>query len=93
VDDETAHGRPIGSLEALLQATNYSSLDELSGMVDADLELDTVIRELDPEDGPGVEILVHGAGIWLTYPFTITEFWEAVQDLDEQESERLAEEW
>lgn len=93
MDDETAHGQPIRSLEALLQATDYSSLDELSGMADADLELDTVIRELGPEDGPGVEILVHGAGISLTYPFTIAEFLEAVQGLDEHEAERLAGEW
>lgn len=91
--DDDARGEPIESSDALLRAIDFSSLDELSEMLDADRELDTVVRELDPGDGQGVQILMGAGGIWLTYPFTITEFWSAVEDLDAQELERLSEEW
>ena len=89
VDADPAHDQPIDSLEALLRATGFASLQEFSRGVDDDLELDATVREVVAGDGPGVEIVIYDTGVLLPYTFTLAEFWEAVEDLEEQTLERI----
>jgi hypothetical protein len=85
------HGGGVGELtvhnvEELLAVTETTSLEELAEVSSEDYDLDL---DLVPSAAE-LEIRVHRVGITLPFPFDLEEFWDAIDDANE-EAERIEE--
>jgi ribosomal protein S27AE len=74
----------VHNVEELLAATETASLEELAEVSSEDYELDV---ELVPSAAE-LEIRVHRVGITVPFPFDLDDFWEAIDDANE-EAERI----
>jgi hypothetical protein len=74
----------VHNVEELLAATETASLEELAEVSSEDYDPDV---ELVPSAAK-LEIRVHRVGITVSFPFDLDDFWEAIDDANE-EAERI----
>lgn len=75
----------LSTFADLLAATDCADAESLSDLVDGDCEPDVWVAELD--DGVEVGSGTHATG--LLFPFTVGEFWEVVEEVEQEETARI----
>jgi hypothetical protein len=75
----------VAGVSDLLVATACGDLDELESVVDSNCEPDVWVTDV----GDGIEVGSGTSGIVLEFPFTFTEFWSTVDEVEQNEIRRI----
>ncbi len=70
----------IHSPDELLAAVDRDNVSGLADVLTTQADVDVTVQEWEPTH---IEIYADGLGIELRYPFTLTELWEAADQLSE----------
>lgn len=70
----------IHSPDELLAAVDRDDVSGLADVLTTQADVDVTVQEWEPTH---IEIYADGLGIELRYPFTLTELWEAADQLSE----------
>lgn len=73
-------GELIHSPDELLAAVDRDNVSGLADVLTTQADVDVTVQEWEPTH---IEIYTGGLGIELRYPFTLTELWEAADQLSE----------
>jgi hypothetical protein len=79
----------IHDFQELLAATDSTTKDELDQLLYARCQLDPSVREEGSD--AGLVIAIRDSGVAVPYPFTLEEFWAAVERFDVQVQDRIEE--
>jgi|tagenome__1003787_1003787.scaffolds.fasta_scaffold19634760_2 hypothetical protein len=78
-------GGQVRVLGELLAATGCTDLETLAAVVDGDCEPDVWVAET----GIGLEVSSGTRALVLEYPFTVAEFWSAVDAVEQEEIDHV----